>query len=57
MFEILHSCISSPKTGLFHLTGQPNIQKGRIKVRDGIELTHLLGRYRRWVMKIENNCF
>ncbi len=37
MFAALHSDINSFKSGLLHLTGQPNIQTGRsAKVKDAI---------------------
>jgi hypothetical protein len=37
MFAALHSDINSLKSGLLHLTDQPNSQKGRsAKVKDGI---------------------
>jgi hypothetical protein len=36
MFVMQHSDIHTPKSGLFHLTGQPNSQMGRAKVMDGI---------------------
>jgi hypothetical protein len=36
MFVTLHSYIKSLKSGLFHSTGQPNYQKGRAKVENGI---------------------
>ncbi len=36
MFAALHSDINSLKSGLFHLTGRTNSQKGREeKVKDG----------------------
>jgi hypothetical protein len=37
MFSTLHSDINSLKSGLLHLTGQPNSQRGPAKVGDGIE--------------------
>jgi hypothetical protein len=37
MFAAPHSDINPDKSGLLHLTGQPNSQKGReVKVKDGI---------------------
>ena len=37
MFAVLHSDINSPKSGLLHLTSQPNCKKNRsAKVKDGI---------------------
>jgi hypothetical protein len=37
MFAALHSDINSLKSGLLHLIGHPNSQKGRsAKVKDGI---------------------
>jgi hypothetical protein len=37
MFAVLHSDINSLKSGLLHLTGQPNSPKCReTKVKDGI---------------------
>jgi hypothetical protein len=37
MFALLYLDINSLKSGLFHLTGQPNSQKGRrAKGKDGI---------------------
>ncbi len=34
-FAALHSDHNSPKSGLFHLTGQPKPLNGREKVREG----------------------
>jgi hypothetical protein len=36
MFSTLHLDINSLKSDLLHLTGQPNSQKDRAKVKDGI---------------------
>ncbi len=37
MFAVLHPDINSLKSGVFHLTDQPNCKKGRsAKVKDGI---------------------
>jgi hypothetical protein len=37
MFAVLHSDINSLKSGLLHLTGQPQCKKSRLaKVKDGI---------------------
>ncbi len=36
MFAALHCDINSLNSVLFHLTGQPNSQKGRSDVKDGI---------------------
>jgi len=36
MFAALHSGINSLKSSLHRLTGKPNAQRGRAKVRDGI---------------------
>jgi hypothetical protein len=38
IFAALYSDINSLKSGLFHKNGQPNSQKGRAKVSDGIIL-------------------
>jgi hypothetical protein len=45
MFAVLHSDINSLESGLFHLTGLPNSQKGRAgKDKNGIiSATKLLG--------------
>ncbi len=45
MLAVLHSDVNSLKSGLHHLTGQPNCQKGRsAEVKDGIILeTKFLG--------------
>jgi hypothetical protein len=47
MFAAPHSDINPDKSGLLHLTGQPNSQKGReVKVKDGIiSETKFLGTY------------
>jgi hypothetical protein len=36
MFPSLHLDFNYLKSGLLHLTGQPNSKKGRAKVKDGI---------------------
>jgi hypothetical protein len=36
MFAASHSDIDCLKSGLLHLTGQSNSQKGRAKVEDGL---------------------
>jgi hypothetical protein len=53
MFMALYSVINSLKSGLFHLTGQSNSQKGgKAKVKDGIVSETSLGNYFSWTIQV-----